>query len=149
MWFSHCSITSITSVTPARQGRPALRLLEQSWHVDTVPGGGGTVRNEASSRLVGGGSAPAGRAISVPLTPVIKGVSRSLAVGSRRRSGCVSAQTVQIPKLTVRVRFPSSAPSVHHEEGRQFVRQRQQAPSGERWIATTSPSAGYGESERD
>jgi Thiamine pyrophosphate enzyme, N-terminal TPP binding domain len=41
------------------------------------------------------------RAISRPLTPVIRGVSRSLMDGSRRRSSDVSGQTVQIPKLTV------------------------------------------------
>ena len=55
-------------------------------------------------------SALASRAISVPLTPVIKGASRSLADVLRRWSGHVRRRTGQIPKLTVRVRFPSSAP---------------------------------------
>lgn len=48
-------------------------------------------------------SAPADRVISVPLTPVIKGVSRSLAGVLRRWSGVVSDQTVQIPELRVRL----------------------------------------------
>src|SRR5690348_16831078 len=40
---------------------------------------------------------------------VNRGSSRSLADGPVRRSGRVRAQTVQIPKLIVRVRFPSPA----------------------------------------
>jgi hypothetical protein len=43
------------------------------------------------------------RAISVPLTPVMRGLSRSLADNLHRRSGHVQAETAQIPKLTVRV----------------------------------------------
>ena len=50
------------------------------------------------------------RAISGPLGPVTGGLSRSLADTSHRRSGPVEARTVQIPKLIVRVRFPSPAP---------------------------------------
>ena len=49
-------------------------------------------------------------AISVPLTPVTSGLSRSLAGTPIRRSGCITARMAQIPKLTVRVRFPSPAP---------------------------------------
>jgi hypothetical protein len=50
-------------------------------------------------------SPPAGRAISRPITPAIKGVSRSLPDPSRRRSGCIRRQMVQIPKLTVQVQI--------------------------------------------
>ena len=50
------------------------------------------------------------RAISMPSTLVTSGVSRSVADTSPRRSGGIAARTAQIPKLTVRVRFPSPAP---------------------------------------
>ena len=46
-------------------------------------------------------SVQASRAISGPLTPVTKGVSRSLADRPRRWSGGIRRRTVQIPKLTV------------------------------------------------
>ena len=51
-----------------------------------------------------------GRAIGVPLTPVTKGLSRILTDGRSRRSDGVAAWIAQIPKLIVRVRFPSPAP---------------------------------------
>ena len=51
------------------------------------------------------------RAISGPLTQATSGLSRSLADSPSRRSGRpTGARTVQIPKLIVRVRFPSPAP---------------------------------------
>jgi hypothetical protein len=62
------------------------------------------LRSVACACRVCAGQQSPRRAISVPLTPVIKGVSRSLTGGSRRWSGGVSGQTVQIPKLTVRLR---------------------------------------------
>jgi hypothetical protein len=43
-----------------------------------------------------------GRAISVPLTPVKRGYSRSLPDVPNRRSAYVRRQIPQIPKLTVR-----------------------------------------------
>ena len=49
------------------------------------------------------------RAISVPLTPVKTGLSRSLTDSPPRRSGHTEARTTQLPKLIVRVRFPSPA----------------------------------------
>ena len=52
------------------------------------------------------------RAISGPLTSVTKGLSRSPADSLPRRSARIAVQTAQIPKLTVRVRFPSPAPGV-------------------------------------
>jgi hypothetical protein len=51
------------------------------------------------------------RAISVPLTPVKKGLSRSLTDSPPRRSGHLTAHTTQILKLIVRVRFSSPAPT--------------------------------------
>ena len=50
------------------------------------------------------------RAISVPLASVNGGSSRSVAETFQRRPGRYEARTVQLPKLTVRVRFPSPAP---------------------------------------
>jgi len=50
------------------------------------------------------------QAISGPLTPVTRGLSRSLTDSRSRRSGRVAARTAQIPKLIVRVRFSSPAP---------------------------------------
>ena len=44
-----------------------------------------------------------------PLTTGTSSLSRSLADTPRRRSGHVEAGTAQIPKLTLRVRFPSPA----------------------------------------
>ena len=59
-----------------------------------------------------GNPAPHGwRAISVPLTAVSSGLLRSLPDTSLCRSSYIEAQTVQLPKLTVRVRFPSPAPT--------------------------------------
>ena len=52
------------------------------------------------------------RAISGPLTPANRGLSRSLTDGLVRRSSSVETRMAQIPKLTVRVRFPSPAPGV-------------------------------------
>ena len=51
------------------------------------------------------------RAISVPLTPVTKGLSRSPTGSPPRSSGYLTARMAQIPKLIVRVRFPSPAPT--------------------------------------
>ena len=52
-----------------------------------------------------GNPAPHGwRAISVPLAAVASGSLRSLPDTSFRRSSCIEAQTVQLPKLTVEVR---------------------------------------------
>ena len=45
------------------------------------------------------------RAISVPLTPVTKGLSRSLADTPNRRSGHVEAGTAQIPELKDQCEF--------------------------------------------
>jgi hypothetical protein len=50
------------------------------------------------------------RAISGPLTGVKPGLSRSLMDRPPRRSSPVEARIAQIPKLRVRVRFPSPAP---------------------------------------
>ena len=49
------------------------------------------------------------RAINVPLSPVTNGLSRRLADTPHRRSASIEAGTAQLPKLTVRVRFPSPA----------------------------------------
>ena len=49
------------------------------------------------------------RAISVPLTPVIQRYSRSLTDPRNPRSARMQARTPQLPKLIVRVRFPSPA----------------------------------------
>jgi len=68
-------------------------------------GGRGRSRGQDQAR-----SALSRRAISVPLTPVRRGLSRSLAAKLHRRSGCVQGRTVPIPKLIVRVRFSSPAP---------------------------------------
>jgi hypothetical protein len=54
-------------------------------------------------------SRAARRAISGPLTPVIRGRSRSLTAMPRPRSAGAAGRTAQIPKLIVRVRFPSPA----------------------------------------
>ena len=59
-----------------------------------------------------GGPHPRVWAISGPLDPVTSGSPRSSPDTSASRSGCIEAWTVQIPKLTVRVRFPSPAPTV-------------------------------------
>jgi hypothetical protein len=64
------------------------------------------------------GSGEARRAISVPLTPVTRGLSRSLADTPPRRSGPVAGRMAQIPKLIVRVRFPSPAPVLRAQVGR-------------------------------
>jgi hypothetical protein len=48
-------------------------------------------------------------AISVPLTPVTKGPSRTLTASLSRRSGHAKTRTAQLPKLIVRVRFSSAA----------------------------------------
>jgi hypothetical protein len=56
------------------------------------------------------GPHPDQRAISGPFTSVKGGLSRSLTDSSPRRSGHVGARMAQIPKLIVRVRFPSPAP---------------------------------------
>ena len=50
------------------------------------------------------------RAIGGPLTPVSQGPRRSLAVHRLPRSGRSGTQICRIPKLIVRVRFPSPAP---------------------------------------
>ncbi len=44
-----------------------------------------------------------------PLTPEATGLSRSLTGISRRRSSLWECRVVQIPKLTVQIRFPSPA----------------------------------------
>ena len=49
------------------------------------------------------------RAINVPLAAVTRGLSRILRDSSPRGSGHMTARTAQIPKLIVRVRFPSPA----------------------------------------
>jgi hypothetical protein len=51
------------------------------------------------------------RAISRPLTPAKTGFSWSLADRPSCRSSRIEARTAQIPKLIVRVRFPSPAPT--------------------------------------
>ncbi len=62
---------------------------------------------EDQGTLVSAGRTRVRRAISVPLTPVTRGLSRSLTDAPHRRSGHVKAETAQLPKLIVRVRFPS------------------------------------------
>jgi hypothetical protein len=57
------------------------------------------------------------RAISGPFTSVTSGLSRSLADTSSRRSNAITGPTVQIPKLIVRVRFPSPAPQMKCRSG--------------------------------
>jgi hypothetical protein len=59
---------------------------------------------------------PRHRAISGPLTPVRKGLSRSLMDNPPRRSRPLAARMEQIPKLIVRVRFPSPAPGKPRSE---------------------------------
>ncbi|GLY78642.1 hypothetical protein Airi01_069090 [Actinoallomurus iriomotensis] len=51
------------------------------------------------------------RAINVPLAPVTKGQQRSLADTCMTRSAPVTAEIPTLPKLVVRVRFPSPARS--------------------------------------
>jgi hypothetical protein len=51
------------------------------------------------------------RAISVSLTPVTKGLSRSLKGSPSRWSGHIAVRIPQIPKLIMRVRFSSPAPN--------------------------------------
>jgi hypothetical protein len=59
-----------------------------------------------------GNPAPYGwRAISVPLALVMGSLSRSVAEPFQCRPGRYEARTVQLPKLTARVRFPSPAPT--------------------------------------
>ncbi len=65
----------------------------------------------------GAGDARRRRAISVPLTPVTRGLSRSLADTPHRRSGRSTDRIAQIPKLIVRVRFPSPAPDRRPRSG--------------------------------
>jgi len=50
------------------------------------------------------------RAISGPLASVKSGRSQTLMDNSHRRPGRMTAETAQVPKLIVRVRFPSPAP---------------------------------------
>jgi hypothetical protein len=67
---------------------------------------------EDPEAVISAGRTAVRRAISVPLTLVTSGLSRSLADTSHRRSGRTTARMAQIPKLIVRVRFPSPAPRV-------------------------------------
>jgi hypothetical protein len=57
--------------------------------------------------LLDAGQAKIRRAISGPLTPVTRGLSRSLRGSPSRMSGGIAARRAQIPKLIVRARFPS------------------------------------------
>jgi hypothetical protein len=69
--------------------------------------GGGT----EAGRGIGASQTTIRRAISVPLTSVKKGLSRSFPDALPCRSGRTTARIAQIPKLIVRVRFPSPAPT--------------------------------------
>jgi hypothetical protein len=84
-----------------------------------------------------GNPAPQGRAISVPLDSVTSGSPRLLPGTSPGRSGPIEARIVQLPKLTVRVRFPSPAPSVR---ARPWFRpgSRDRLLHGPRAMSTTS-----------
>ena len=64
---------------------------------------------EGQGAAISTGETAVRHAISVPLTPVTRGLSRSLADTPQRRSGRTAARIAQIPKLMVRVRFPSPA----------------------------------------
>ncbi len=66
-----------------------------------------TALGEASPKPHGRRSDEDGRAISGPLTPVTRGLSRSLADTPNRRSGHVEAETAQIPKLIARPSSPA------------------------------------------
>jgi len=57
------------------------------------------------------------RAISVPLTPVKTSFSRSLTDRPSCSSDRIEARTTQLPKLIVRVRFPSPAPDPNPQLG--------------------------------
>ena len=70
------------------------------------------------------------RAISVQLTPVTSGLSRSLPDTRTRRSAGVEAGTAQIPKLMVRIRY-------HYQSGQQVAVALCRS-SGLRAIAVTS-----------
>ena len=59
---------------------------------------------------VSAGQSPGSRASSVPLTSVIRRYSRSPGEPQNRSSDRIYWVNGQIPKLTVRVRFPSTAP---------------------------------------
>jgi hypothetical protein len=52
------------------------------------------------------------RAISGPLTPGTKGLSRTLTDSPPCSSDAIEARMAQLPKLIVRVRFPSPAPTL-------------------------------------
>ena len=84
--------------------------LREPGHVDRDPRDGSHEEDGEEQGHDQASSAVGPRAISVPLTPVRKGLSRSLAATPHRRSGQTQARTVPIPKLTVPVRFPSPAP---------------------------------------
>jgi hypothetical protein len=59
---------------------------------------------ESGHGEISAGGTAVRRAISVPLAPVTRGLSQSLADVPHRRSGRTTARTVQIPKLIVRTR---------------------------------------------
>ena len=71
---------------------------------------GFTALAEVSLKPPGLSSAEDRRAISRPLTPVKSGLSRSLADNLPCSSGHVTAQMMQLPKLTVRVMLARRLP---------------------------------------
>jgi hypothetical protein len=110
------------SLLPCQPGARTLRVLRSglACHRVTVVGRRRWSGSVVQPVRVRAGQRPPNRAISVPLTPVIRGYSRSLADPLRRRSGRISARTGQIPKLTVRVRFPSPAPTTKIQAAKDF-----------------------------
>ena len=77
------------------------------------------------------------RAISVPLAPVATGLSRTLTGSLPHSSGHMKARITQIPKLIVRVRFPSTAPQREGrgDDGRVSFDLHVFPPSGPRTVA--------------
>ena len=98
----------IIRLTP-RSRRLASRLLREPLRGGHRPRDGSCRggRGGTGEWVIDKGSGQDRRAIAVPLTPVTKGLSRSLRDSPPRRSDVIAARMAQIPKLIVRVRFSS------------------------------------------
>ncbi len=81
-----------TVLLAARLSRP----WPQGWQLSRRTG-------EHQGAATSAGRTAVRRAISVPLTPVSRGLSRSLADTPHRRSGRTTARITQIPKLIAQV----------------------------------------------
>ena len=89
-----CSIVSAESVGSRLASRALTRRPRpEGWQLSRRTG-------EEQGTEISAGRTTVRRAISVPLTPVTKGLSRTFTDGPSRRSGGMAAQTAQIPKLT-------------------------------------------------